>query len=48
MQSKGLRDAPKTTRTAMQFIPLKTVDEAIQAALRQTNTSLPPPTFKLV
>ena len=45
---KDLRDVPETARTAMQFIPLETVDEAIQAALRQTDTSLPPPTFKLV
>ena len=43
---KDLRDVPESARTAMQFMPLETVADAIRAALRQTK--IPPPTLKLV
>jgi ATP-dependent Lon protease len=33
---KDLRDVPESTRTALRFVPMDTVDDAIAAALAQT------------
>jgi ATP-dependent Lon protease len=44
---KDLRDVPETAKSAMQYIYLETVDDAVQAALCQPNYSTVPE-FKLV
>ncbi|WP_366836147.1 S16 family serine protease [Nitrosomonas sp.] len=45
---KDLRDLPKATRMAMQFILLETADDAIQAALCPVGTNSPEREFRLI
>ena len=45
---KDLRDVPEATRATLEFVSLKTVDDAIQAALGQRGASRAASEFKLI
>ncbi len=42
-----LRELPDSTRSALEFVPLETVDDAVRAALADTSRNRTPPEFKL-